>query len=117
CLGAAGLVLLIACANVANLLLARAAARRHELSLRVALGASRWRLVRSLLAESTLLAAGAVGLGIPLASWGSRLLVRQLSTETRPLSLDLSVDWRLLAFSLAIALTTLVLFGVTPAIR
>jgi putative ABC transport system permease protein len=116
-LAAAGLVLLIACANVANLLLARAAARRHELSLRVALGASRWRLVRSLLAESALLAAGAVGLGLLLASWGSRLLVRQLSTDTRPLFLDLSTDWRLLTFSLAIALTTLALFGVAPALR
>jgi predicted permease len=115
-LSAAGLVLLVACANVANLLLARATARRHELSLRVALGASRWRLVRSLLAESALLAAGAVGFGLPLASWGSRLLVRQLSTDTRPLSLDLSTDWRLLVFSLTIALTTLVLFGVAPAL-
>jgi predicted permease len=116
-LGAAGLVLLVACANVANLLLARAETRRHEFSLRVALGASRWRLVRSLLAESVLLATSAVALGIPLASWSSRLLVQQLSTETRPLFLDLSADWRLGAFSLAIALTTLVLFGIIPALR
>jgi predicted permease len=116
-LSAAALVLLVACANVANLLLARGAARRHELSLRVALGASRWRLVRSLLVESALLAAGAVALGVPLASWGSRLLVRQLSTDSRPLFLDLSMGWRLLAFSMMIALTTLVLFGVAPALR
>ena len=116
-LSAAGLVLFVACANVANLLLARATARRHELSVRVALGASRWRLVRLLLSESGLLAAGAVGLGIPLASWGSRLLVRQLSTDTRPLFLDLSPDWRILTFALAVALVTLVLFGVAPAVR
>ena len=116
-LSAAGLVLLVTCANVANLLLARAVARRHELSLRVALGASRWHLVRPLLAESALLAAGALGLGIPLASWGSSLLVRQLSTDTRPLFLDLSFDWRLLAFSMALAVTTLVLFGVAPALQ
>ena len=116
-LSAAGLVLLVACANVANLLLARAAARRHELGVRVALGASRWRLVRSLLAESAVLAAGAVALGLPLASWGSGLLVRQLSTETRPLFLDLSADWKLLTFSLGLSLTTLALFGVAPAMR
>jgi len=78
-----------------------------------------WRLVRSLLAEkrAACSARGAAGLGIPLAAWGSRLLVRQLSTETRPLSLDLTIDWRLLAFSLTIALTTLALFGVAPALR
>ena len=116
-LSAAGLVLLVACANVANLLLARAAVRRHELGVRVALGASRWRLVRSLLAESAVLAAGAVALGLPLASWGSGLLVRQLSTETRPLFLDLSADWKLLTFSLGLSLTTLALFGVAPAMR
>jgi putative ABC transport system permease protein len=115
-LSAAALVLLVACANVANLLLARTAARRHELSVRVALGASRWRLVRPLLTESALLGAGAVALGLPLASWGSGLLVRQLSTETQPLFLDLSADWKLLAFSLGLALTTLVLFGVAPAV-
>ena len=114
---AAGLLLLVACANVANLLLARAAARRHELSVRVALGASRWRLVRSLLAESVLLASMAAGLGILIASWGGWLLVRQLSTQTSPVSLDLSLDWRLLTFAIAVAMTTLLLFGLAPAVR
>jgi hypothetical protein len=114
---AAGLVLLIACANVANLLLARAAARGHELSVRVALGASRWRLMRSLLAESAVLALTAGGLGILIASSGSRLLVRQLSTPTGPVFLDLSPDWRLLTFALAVATITMLLFGIAPAIR
>ncbi len=116
-LAAAALVLLVACANVANLLLARAAARRHELSVRVALGASRWRLVRSLVAESVVLAIVAVAVGMWLASWSSRLLVQQLSTQTSPVLLDLSFDWRLLAFAIAVALVTLLLFGVVPAVR
>jgi putative ABC transport system permease protein len=116
-LSAAGLVLLVACANVANLLLARAAARRHEMSVRVALGASRWRLVRSLLVESVLLAGMAAGLGMLIASWGSRLLVHHLSTQTGPVFLDLSLDWRLLAFAIVVAIATLLLFGVVPAVR
>jgi predicted permease len=111
------LVLLIACANIANLLLARAAVRRHELSLRRALGASRWRLIRQLLTESALLAGlGAAG-GLLIASWAGRLLVRQLSTDTNPVFLDLSLDARVLAFTVGVTVVTALLGGTAPAFR
>lgn len=116
-LGAAGLVLLVACGNIANVLLARASARRHELSVRVALGASRWRLVRQFLVESALLAGLASIAGVVVAMWASRLLVRQMSTQNMPIGLDLSFDWRLLSFAASIAAATLVIVGVTPAIQ
>jgi putative ABC transport system permease protein len=112
-----GLVLLIACANLANLQLARAAARRHELSVRLALGASRWRLVRQWLAESLVLSSVGAALGLLFASWFSRALVAQLSTATNRVSLDLSIDWRLLTFTAAIAIATAILFGTLPAWR
>ena len=110
------LVLVIACANVANLLLARAMARRHELSVRRALGASGWRLVRQFLSESAVLCAiGAAG-GLALGSWGSRLLVHGLSTDASRLSLDLSLDSHLLALPILIAGATTLWFGIMPAV-
>jgi predicted permease len=113
----AGLVLLIACANIANLLLARASARRQQLSLQLALGASQWQLARLLLIESSLLAvAGAAG-GLLVAVWGSRLLVRQLATPGSTLFLDLSLDANMLAFTAATVMVTTLLFGAAPALR
>ena len=111
------LVLVIACVNIANLLLARGTARRHELSVRIALGAPRARLARQLLIESLVFAAlGAIG-GFMIAGWGSQALVAQLSTPADRITLDLSFDWRTLAFTAGVAVATVGIFGMVPAFR
>jgi len=116
-LGLSALVLLIACANLANLLLARASAREREVAVRLAMGASRLRLIRQLLSESALLAvAGAVGGGF-LAAALSQALIAFVSTPDNPVFLDMPTDWRVLGFAAALALLTTLLFGLAPALR
>jgi predicted permease len=112
-----GLVLLIACANIASLMLARAAARHKEIALRQALGASRTRLIRQLLTECILLSSAGAVVGILFARWGTTLLVRYISTAKNVVFLDLSLDGRVLGFTATVAVLTGILFGVLPAIR
>jgi putative ABC transport system permease protein len=116
-LAIAGLVLLIACANLANLLLARGSAREREMAVRQAVGASRGRLVRQLLVESLLLAVIGATLGSLLAQALSKFLVAFISTSGDKVFLDLAPDWRLLAFAALVAALTCILFGLTPALR
>jgi predicted permease len=111
------LVLLIACLNVANLLLARATARRQEISMRLSLGASRSRLVRQLLTESLLLALAGGGLGIGVAIAGERILMAMVSGETRTIDLPLVPDWQILAFTIGVSIASGVVFGLLPALR
>ena len=112
-----GVVLLIACVNLTNLLLARATARQYELSVRSALGAPAWRLGRQLLVESAFLAGLGAGLGVMFALWGSRGLAAQLSTLAEPVVLSPSLDWRVMIFMAAITVVTVLIVGTAPALR
>jgi len=116
-LGIAGLVLLIACSNLANLMLARASTREREMAVRLAIGANRARLMRQMLAESLLLMLIGTATGAFLAQFLSRYLVSFLTTGDNPLFVELAPDWRVLGFTAAVAILTCILFGLTPALR
>jgi putative ABC transport system permease protein len=113
----AGVALIIACANLGNLLLARAAKRRSEIATRVALGATRWRLLRQLLTESAAISVAGAATGLLIARWGTQALLWALSFPGEPILLDLSWDARLAAFALAITFACALLFGLTPALQ
>lgn len=118
CLAAlVGLVLLIACANVANLMTALAAARAREMALRVSIGAGRWRLIQLVLVESAMLALAAALLGATFAQWSSPWVAQSISTPDYPARLSMQADWRVLAFGVALSIFVMLLFGLAPALR
>ncbi|HEV8042229.1 MAG TPA: ABC transporter permease [Bryobacteraceae bacterium] len=112
-----GLVLLIACANVANLLIARATARRREIAVRLALGASRSRIISQLLVESLTLSLAGGAAGLALAVWMDRALLNFLPTGSSPLVISTTPDWRILLFTLGVSVVTGIIFGLVPALQ
>ena len=116
-MGIAGAVLLIACANLANLMLARASARQREMAVRLALGANRGRLIRQALAESLLLAGIGTACGALAAQGLSRFMLSFMSTQSSRVFVALHFDWRMLAFTAGLAALTCILFGLAPALQ
>ncbi|HEU4833415.1 MAG TPA: ABC transporter permease [Pyrinomonadaceae bacterium] len=116
-LGAVGLVLLIACANIANLLLAKSMSRSHEIAIRHAMGASRARIIRQMLIESAVLGLLGGGLGLLIASWGTKLLFKLIPTGILPTGVEITMNVQVLLFTLAVSLVTAFIFGLWPAIQ
>jgi predicted permease len=112
-----GLLLLVSCAAAANLLLARGSARQRELAVRLAIGASRGRVVRQLIVEGLLLSIVGAAAGLTLAVWSAELLVRAVSTAVTPVAIDVAIDWRVIAFTSVVAAGVSLIFTIAPAVR